>query len=126
MFKRTVVCNELQQINLNYILILDISCPSPKTVLCREVYYVAWRETKPYLYQHSTNHTGLIPYIFEKALRGCCRGGFHLNYSVQYKSQDEMMDIQANYTVDFVMPVSTEITSKKFLHYPFVSVGKIS
>lgn len=91
--------------------------------ICQPSYTVAYRSFEPYIIVGENNNmTGVIPVIFFDALQGCCRGDLNLNYSVQFDTQQDVVEVISNYTVDFVMPVQTDLRSERYLSYPYVPI----
>jgi len=66
---------------------------------------------------------GLIPRILNRALSQCCRGDYHLNYDMEFRTQDQVIQFIKNYSLSFVMPIQKDQKSNKFLHNPFVSIS---
>ena len=58
-------------------------------------------------------------------MNSCCQGNIQNKWLLQFSSQDKAVDIFANDSIDFIMPIQRDLKSQKFLHNPFVSVGKL-
>ena len=74
--------------------------------------------------QPNQTREGIIPQIFEKAMRACCRGEFQIDYDQQFETQGQVLEILKNFTIHFALPIQKDHRSKKHLHNPFVSIGK--
>ena len=97
---------------------------SPKLGFCLEENRIAWMSVTPYVEkQRSTsNYTGILTEVFKTGMRACCRGNLNYNFTVNFNSQEEVMDIPYLHTVDFIMPVQKLLKSKPFQHFPFISL----
>lgn len=113
-----------------------VNAVPPRNPVCPEYNRIAWRQEKPYFglrdreniendVNDGTNMTGIVLTIFNKAMNSCCQGNIQNKWLLQFSSQDKAVDIFANDSIDFIMPIQRDMKSQKFLHNPFVSVGKL-
>ena len=98
----------------------------PRHPPCLEVFRGAYRVEMPFMNTSTVNNTqrGIIPIIFDKAIRTCCRGDYEIDFEREFKTQDEVLEIVKNYSLHFIMPIQKDVRSNKYLHNPFVSIGK--
>ena len=106
-------------------LISGSSSKVSRLPLCERTFTVAWKRHEPYLnVDQDVNVTGVLPSLFYTALRSCCRGEMTLNYSVEFYSHKEVVEVVSNYTLDFLIPVQKDANqNNQKMTYPFVSIG---
>ena len=122
--------------SITYLFVTGVSAASPRNPVCPEYNRIAWRQQKPYFglrveenienaVNDGANMTGIVLTIFNKAMNSCCQGNIQNKWLLQFSSQDKAVDILVNDSIDFIMPIQRDLKSQKFLHNPFVKVGKL-
>lgn len=84
----------------------------------------------PFVSNMSTNNPqvkneSILPKVLEQGLAKCCRGEINLNYSLEFKNQNEVIDLIKNYSVQFIMPLQKSKRSNKYFHNPYIPIGML-